>query len=146
MTWRYETYFEWRTRRAFHGPKRRFMAQEGRFTEILDVLTTALLADMKRARWSIASPRCARGLRRPRFRLHSVREPRRNREHPVCHRRKKQSAAEESASDANETNHLHLETFLRNCLHGATPMRCDRMKKLKARWTKASASFVGRFF
>ena len=43
----------------FTGPKRRFMAQEGRFTEILDVLTTALLADMKRARWSASPTVCA---------------------------------------------------------------------------------------
>ena len=35
------------------------MAQEGRFTEILDVLTTALLADMKRARWSASPTVCA---------------------------------------------------------------------------------------
>jgi hypothetical protein len=43
----------------FTGPKRRFMAQEGRFTEILDVLTTALLADMERARWSGCPTVCA---------------------------------------------------------------------------------------
>jgi hypothetical protein len=33
--------------------------QEGRFTEILDVLTTALLADMERARWSGCPTVCA---------------------------------------------------------------------------------------
>ena len=35
------------------------MDQEGRFTEILDVLTTALLADMERARWSGCPTVCA---------------------------------------------------------------------------------------
>ena len=43
----------------FTGPKRRFMDQEGRFTEILDVVTTALLADMERARWSACPTVCA---------------------------------------------------------------------------------------
>ena len=43
----------------FTGPKKRFMDQEGRFTEILDVLTTALLADMERARWSSCPTVCA---------------------------------------------------------------------------------------
>jgi hypothetical protein len=43
----------------FTGPKKRFMDQEGRFTEILDVLTTALLADMERARWSGCPTVCA---------------------------------------------------------------------------------------
>ena len=35
------------------------MDQEGRFTEILDVVTTALLADMERARWSACPTVCA---------------------------------------------------------------------------------------
>jgi hypothetical protein len=43
----------------FTDPKRRFMDQEGRFTEILDVVTTALLADMERARWSGCPTVCA---------------------------------------------------------------------------------------
>jgi hypothetical protein len=44
----------------FTGPKRRFAEpEEGRFTEILDVLTTALLADMERARWSASPTVCA---------------------------------------------------------------------------------------
>jgi hypothetical protein len=43
----------------FTGPKRRFMDQEGRFAEILDVVTTALLADMERARWSGCPTVCA---------------------------------------------------------------------------------------
>jgi hypothetical protein len=55
MTWRYETYFEWRTRRA---SRKRFLAKKA-FGEILDGLTTALLADMERARWSDCPTVCA---------------------------------------------------------------------------------------
>jgi hypothetical protein len=96
----------------FTGPKRRFMAQEGRFTEILDVLTTALLADMKRARWSASPTVCAdyegHGFD---FTVYVNREGTAdilfatdaNKDNPLL---------EESASDANETNHL-LETFLK---------------------------------
>ena len=96
----------------FTGPKRRFMAQEGRFTEILDVLTTALLADMKRARWSASPTVCAdyegHGFD---FTVYVNREGTAdilfatdaNKDNPLL---------EESASDANKENQS-LETFLK---------------------------------
>ena len=96
----------------FTGPKMRFMAQEGRFTEILDVLTTALLADMKRARWSASPTVCAdyegHGFD---FTVYVNREGTAdilfatdaNKDNPLL---------EESASDANKENQS-LETFLK---------------------------------
>jgi hypothetical protein len=95
----------------FTGPKRRFMAQEGRFTEILDVLTTALLADMKRARWSASPTVCAdyegHGFD---FTVYVNREGTAdilfatdaNKDNPLL---------EESASDANETNRICWRHF-----------------------------------
>ena len=82
----------------FTGPKRRFMDQEGRFTEILDVVTTALLADMERARWSGCPTVCAD------YQGHGF-------DFTVFVNREG-TAEVQFASDVNKENHL-LETFLK---------------------------------
>jgi hypothetical protein len=82
----------------FTGPKRRFMDQEGRFAEILDVVTTALLADMERARWSGCPTVCAD------YQGHGF--------DFTVYVNREGTAEVQFASDVNKENHL-LETFLK---------------------------------
>ena len=74
------------------------MDQEGRFAEILDVVTTALLADMERARWSGCPTVCAD------YQGHGF-------DFTVFVNREG-TAEVQFASDVNKENHL-LETFLK---------------------------------
>jgi hypothetical protein len=82
----------------FTKSEERLAEHEKDFTDILDVLTTALLADMERARWSGCPTVCAD------YEGHGF-------DFTVFVNREG-TAEVQSASDVNETNHL-LETFLK---------------------------------
>jgi hypothetical protein len=77
----------------------RFCGQEGHFSEILDVLTTALLADMERARWSGCPTVCAD------YQGHGF-------DFTVFVNREK-TIEVQFATDANKENRM-LETFLKS--------------------------------